>query len=266
MLRTLLLLTFLAFAGGTATAHADRIIAVDIIAKHDVAWDLREGRVDDDCSTWSKGSGTESLQIHSKRREQLRLEHAFGRTLLSGKRAGTFEGQLSRNGTWKVHVPPNQPPCSPCGPNSEYGLCTDPVPQKPLAFSCGTRDAKRPMAMVGYVASGIPSLAAGLQVMALTQSENPFPNCPPSLPKGMRGPTLQTPRPTWERLPQSDVARIARLKVGDSVTAEVKRQRTYLQQDGKVVRGDNCARMPDLKEGYSECAVTEYAVTFTRLS
>jgi predicted RNA-binding protein len=41
---------------------------------------------------------------------------------------------------------------------------------------------------------------------------------------------------------------------------------TDVAQDGKVYRGDNCVRAPDLKEGYSECAVTEYAVTFTRLS
>ena len=267
MSRTLLVLTLLALLGGTATAHADQVIAVDIIAKHDIAWDYRSGKVDDDCSNWTKGSGTESLQVTSKRREQLRLERAFGRTMLTGKRPGTFDGLISRNGSWKSHVPPNQPPCSPCGPLSEYGPCTDPVAEVPLKFSCGSRDAKRAMAMVGYVGNGIPSLSQGLQVNAIAQpSTDLFPNCPPSLPRGMRGPTFKTPSPTWEKLPQADVMRIARLQVGDSVTAEVKRQRTYIQQDGKIVRGENCARMPDLKEGYSECAVTEYAVTFTRLS
>jgi len=265
MLRTLLL-TLLALLGGATAASAEPIIAVDIIAKHDVAWDYRDGKVGDDCSNWTKGSGTESLQITTKRREQLRLEHDFGRTFLSGKRGGTFEGLVSRNGSWKVNVPPNQPPCSPCGPSSEYGPCTDPVPQKPLSFACGTRDARRPMAMIGYVGKGIPSLARGLQVNAYAATEGLFPNCPPNLPNGMRGPTFKTPKPDWEKLPQADVARIAHLKVGDSVVAEVKRQRTFVQLADRNVRGDNCARMPDLKEGYSECAVTEYSVTFTRLS
>jgi hypothetical protein len=267
MLRTLLILTSLAVLGGTATASAEPTFAVDIIAKHDVAWDYRAGDVNDSCDTWSKGSGTESLQINSKRREKMRLERVFGRTMLTSAQSGTFDGLISRNGSWKVNVPPNQPPCTPCGPSSEYGPCDpDPKPPTPLQFQCGTRDVKSPLVTIGYEGSGIPSLSKGFRVKAYLQPEDYFTNCPPDLPRGLRGPTFKTPRPDWEKLPKEDLARLTRLGVGDSVVAEVKRQRAYVEQDGKVYRGDSCVRAPDLKMGYSECAVTEYSVTFTRLS
>jgi hypothetical protein len=269
MLRTLLTLTSLmslAVLGGAATASAEPIFAVDIIAKHDVAWDYREGDTSNNCDSWSKGSGTESLQIHSKRREKMRLERVFGRTLLTSAQSGTFDGLITRNGSWKVNVPPNQPPCSPCGPNSEYGPCTDPVPPTPLQFSCGSKDVRSPIVTIGYEGSGIPSISKGIRVKAFFQPDDYFPKCPPNLPRGMRGPTFKTPKPDWEKVPASDLARLTRLKDGDSLVVEVKRQRAYVEQDGKVHRGDSCVHAPDLKRGYSECAVTEYSVTFTRLS
>jgi hypothetical protein len=268
MLRTLLILTFVAVLGGAASASAEPIFAVDVIAKHDIAWDYRDGDSTNACHAWSKGSGTQSLQIHSERREQVRLEHAFGRTLISGKRPGTFDGLITRTGRWQVNKPANVQPCTPCGPNSEYGPCDpDPKPPTPLQFSCGSRDARSPMAVITFQkGQGIPSLAQGLQVRAWVQANEYFPKCPPNLPRGMTGPTFKAPWPDWENLPKADTARLARVAVGDSVVAEVLRQRAYVAQDGKVYRGDSCVRAPDLKEGYSECAVTEYAVTFTRLS
>lgn len=268
MVRTLLILTVVAVLGATATASAEPIFAVDVIAKHDVVWDYRTGDPGDACSDWTKGSGTQSLQIHSLRREQMRLEHAFGSVLLTSKRSPTFEGQITRRGRWQVGVGSVQPPCSPCGPNSEYGPCgPDPAPPAPLRFSCGTRDARSPMVVVGYQeVKGIPSLDKGMQIRAWVQPNTSFPRCPPNLPKGMQSPSLRTEWPGWEKLPKSDTARIARLQVGDSVVAEVKRQRAYVEQDGQVFRGDSCVHAPDLKHGYSECAVTDYSVTFTRLS
>src|SRR5690242_5879977 len=135
MLRILLILTTLAVIVPASVASAEPVFAVDVIAKHDVVWDYVAGDVNDSCDAWSKGSGTQSLQISSGRREQMRLDNAMGTTLLTGKRAGTYEGLITRKGTWKVNTPSNQPPCSPCGPNSEYGPCGPPnTPPPPLQF------------------------------------------------------------------------------------------------------------------------------------
>lgn len=56
------------------------------------------------------------------------------------------------------------------------------------------------------------------------------------------------------------------LQVGDSVIAEIHRERAFVEQDGRTVKGDRCVKMPDVTNGYGECAITEYQVTFTRMS
>jgi hypothetical protein len=268
MLRTLLLLTVLGSLAGASVAHADPIFAVDVIVQHDVTWDYRAGDTGDRCDPWKKGSGTQRLRIHSDRRERMRLEHAFGSTLLTGVRSPTFVGSVNRVGKWQENTPPVAG-CSPCGPNSEFGLCgPEPTPPTPPKFDCGEREARGPMVTLGYQKTkGIPSLAKGMQVRGWVNPSDYFPACPPQMPGGRKIASLKYEWPQWAKLPTADTARIARLKVGDSVVAEVKQQRTYVDDAGQVVRGEDCIRMPDIKEGgYSECAVTEYAVTFTRLS
>jgi hypothetical protein len=250
-------------------ASADQTIAVDITAKHDVVWNYVETGYPDKCRNWAKGSGTQTIRIHSERRELMRLEKAFGNTMLTGKRAGTFDGLVSRVGKWEVNVPQNVQPCSPCGPNSEYGPC-DPDPQKqaPLKFSCGERTLKDPVATISYAkGAGLPSIDNGLTVNAWARfGDDLYKNCPPTLPRPLRGASLKAEHPEWTTLPKKQLARLTRLKPGDSVTAEVRAQRSYVQEKGTVTKGDDCIKAPDLTDGYSECAVTDYSVTFTRMS
>jgi hypothetical protein len=198
----------------------------------------------------------------------MRLEKAFGSTLLTGKRAGTFDGLVSRVGKWEVNVPQNVQPCSPCGPRSEYGECDpDLQPPQPLKFACGERDLKGPTATISYQkTTGVPSIINGLTVRAWARAgDKLFANCPPTLPRGLRGPSFKAEWPEWEKLPRDQLARLTKLKPGDSVTAEVRRQRSYVDEKGTVTKGDDCIRAPDLTDGYSECAVTDYSVTFTRV-
>jgi hypothetical protein len=271
MIRKLLLLllaSIAAVAAAAPAASADQVIAADVIAKHNVVWDYKTAGVGDDCKHWSKGSGTQTLSIHSLKREKLRLEHAFGRTFLSGMgQAGTFEGSVNRVGTWDDNVPANVQPCSPCGPQSEYGPCDDAPPTPtPLKFECGHKDLRGAQALISYkTANGLPSLD-GLTVTALFRNDVKFPKCPPDLPRGFDGPDLQAPWPGFARLPPAQLKRLTSLGVGDSVVAEVRVQRSYVESDGKVTKGDNCIKAPDVATGYTECAITDYSVTFTRLS
>jgi len=271
MTRKLLLLTLCAATLGAAAApaaSADQIIAADIIVKHNVVWDYQETGYPDACKTWNRGSGTQTLTIHSLKRERLRLERAFGKLLLTGMGSrGTFEGLVDRVGRWKVNLPPNTQPCSPCGPQSEYGPCDpDPKPPTPLQFTCGDKPLRGAQAMISYVKTkGIPSIA-DLQVGAVfRKDEVSFPKCPPDLPRGMSGPRLQAQWPEFEKIPAKDLARLPRLGVGDSVVVDIRRQRSYVNNAGTITKGDNCTHAPDLTAGYSECAITDYSVTFTRL-
>jgi hypothetical protein len=233
-----------------------------------VVWDYVEAGYPDKCRNWAKGSGTQTIRIHSERRELMRLEKALGRTMLTGKRGGTFDGLVNRVGKWEVNVPQNVQPCSPCGPNSEFGPC-DQNPQKPapLKFSCGERPLKDPMAGLSYAKGAtIPSID-NLTVGAWARAgDELYKNCPPTLPRPLRGASLKAPTPDWAKLPKKQLARLTRLKPGDSVTAEVRVQRFYVQEKGTVTKGDDCIKMPDLTDGYGECAVTDYSVTFTRMS
>ncbi|HEU4658256.1 MAG TPA: hypothetical protein VFR97_12060 [Capillimicrobium sp.] len=250
-----------------ASAAADPVIAVDVIAKHTVVWDFVEEGYPDDCRNWVKGSGTQTIRVRSDRRERLRLDRAFGKVFLSAERPGTFEGGVERVGRWKVNVPPNTQPCSPCGPLSEFGECDDdPQPPKPLQFQCGERQGRYPLASIGYrKATLVPDLAKGLTVAASVTFKE-YENCPPTIPRATRA-WLHFPSPAQANLPQEDTKRIARLQPGDSVVSEVTVERTYVDDDKArtTKEGDRCLKLPKLTAGYTECAVTEYSVTFTRI-
>jgi hypothetical protein len=270
LLPTLLLPTCLAaLAAVPAHAAAAPIIAIDVQATHKIGWDYRDAGFPDACKSWSRGSGSQVFTVQTNRRQRVRLEKVLGRNMLTGLREGTFEGTVQRHGTWRVNVPQNVPPCSPCGPSSEYGPC-DPNPKPPpaLTFRCGEKPAQDPIATVSYQdQSGIPSIERGLTAKIWARKDVAFPDCPPSLPRGIssNSASFQTPWPEWEKLPREDTDRILRLKSGDSVTAEITRQRSYVRQDGKTTKGDRCVSAPDVTNGYGECAITEYRVTFTRI-
>lgn len=260
----------LACAGALSAApgaSADATIAVDIVAKHSVTWDYTEDGYSDDCASWTKGSGKQTMLVHSDRRERLRLEHAFGRWMLTGKTQGTFESTLVRNGSWDIHTP--EPRCTPCGPNSEYGECgPEPTKPKPLRFDCGERKLRGAVARVSYPEVGIPRLSTGLIVRAWPTRDDSFENCPPNLPKGLSGVSLRNQWPEWEKLADLDTARLTRMKPGDSVTAEVLAERTYYTDGYAAKEGKDCGRIPRRKDGhdqYAECAVTKYVVTLTRI-
>jgi hypothetical protein len=258
-----------AVAAVPTAASAEPIIAVDIQATHKVGWDYQDAAYPDECKNWSRGSGSQVFTVQTNRRQRMRLEKVLGNHMLTGLKDGTYEGTVERRGNWRVNVPPNKQPCSPCGPSSEYGPCDpDPKPTPPLTFKCGEKPAQDPLATISYRNLGkIPSIEDGLIAKIWAQKTITFPECPPNLPRGVSssGASLQTPWPEWEQLPRADTNRILRLQPGDSVTAEVTRQRSFVRQDGKTTKGDRCVSAPDVTNGYGECAITEYRVTFTRV-
>ena len=53
--------------------------------------------------------------------------------------------------------------------------------------------------------------------------------------------------------------------IGQYRELATSRELKYVEEKGTVTKGDDCIKAPDLTDGYSECAVTDYSVTFTRV-
>lgn len=127
----------------TATAHAVSrtpkayAFTVTSVELRD-AWSDQSRRYPDRCESWIKGSGL-IRQTAQETGSNIELDWIGGAWLTIGrefKTRGTFERTIDYRG----HVMPNQRPCTPCGPLSEYGPCRPVVPDEHVRNTCGPRD------------------------------------------------------------------------------------------------------------------------------
>lgn len=90
------------------------------------------------CKGWTKGEGL-IRQTAQQTSSNIELDWIGGEWLTLGdefKTRGTFERTLE----FKGHLAPDQQPCSPCGPLSEYGECRPVIPDQVYRDRCGPRD------------------------------------------------------------------------------------------------------------------------------
>lgn len=239
------------------------ILAADVVVDHKVTWESQDEISPEQCDPWMYGKGTVDVRAHSLKRQQLRLETAYGSTFLSAKRPGTFTGSIVRKGQWLLN--PSQYATQECGGCLDGEDCPSLKAPRDLAMGCGERELRNLHLSLGQGGT-IPSLAQGVRVGMTVRRDEYLPGCPPALEDGP-GVELQHPWPEWEKIPKRDLARITRLKVGDSVTSEVRTQRATWALTGRPPgKADTCSKMPSLKGGGTgECAVTEYRVVLTRI-
>lgn len=269
MLRTILLGTAAALALGLApAAHAEMLYDIEIDLRHSVSWEYQGKGYPDECREWSKGSGSQSFEVRTKRPKRVQLEILFGKPAITGYGGGErYSGLLDRVGTWKSNWVPMTAKCWPCGPLSEFGECEEEDPPPPLSFRCTTVKPLDVNAAVSYRRSGgLPDIREGLVVRAWARESQYYDNCPPTIKKSDQVALKhQWPSKEWAKLPVEETNRIMELKRGRSVTIEVTQTHMYANVKGKVTKGERCSAMPDVVEGYGECAVSDYKVKFTRV-
>lgn len=279
LLAALPLLLLLAPAHARAADTVKMQFAVEVTGIHVVDW-VHDPGTTDTCKAWSKGSGTQTTGFSTKRPVRYTGMKIVGKlpeimrnaprfTLLGFGRTSDFKATVERKGDWEEHLIPNQRPCVPCGPLSEYGECGDaPLPPAPL-FSCGRRDIKAAGANLAFVAKGSDddgpvALTDALRVDLAASSDGLFPHCPPELADGT-GRELQQPDPREVSFVGAKVRKLQSLRVGQKITLKDSSEAGYVSESEKAPRElDACSSATLSGPGYRECAITDVTVEVRR--
>lgn len=248
-------------AAGPAHA-ADPVLAVDITGIHVVDWAFDRGGYPDECQAWTKGAGTQTLGIRTPKPVRYDLLDAGIATLLLPKGTGRFVGSAQRTADWREHAIPQTSACTPCGPLSEYGRCTDDTGDLLAPLWDCRRRAPEASAALQLLPSGT-ELGEGLVTLAdtlvvTTAVPAAFPHCPPDF-SGSPAST-HAEQPLEVRIVGAKVRRLMHLRRGQSVTLKGSAE---LAWDGSAER-DAC-RAPAGGDGYRECAVTDVTVEVRRV-
>ncbi len=268
MLRTFPALLLLLLVGVSSAQAATKRIDVEITGVHTVVWDYKEKGYPEECRSWSWGQGTQEIKLRTIKPKPMFVETLLRKPALTGflDDRGTFGMTLQRVGKWKENAVPMTAKCWPCGPSSEFGPCDEDKPPRVLSFQCGYVKPVRPRAHLGYAQTRlVPTIRTGLEVKMELARQEYFKNCPPTMQSIDRYRTLRNEWPEALKLPKQDTNLIPDLERGESLDAKVRQERWYVDQGGATTQGTSCIQMPVLVDGYAECAVTEYVVTFTRV-
>jgi hypothetical protein len=264
----LLVLLPLALAALTATsAQAARTPAytVDVTGIHVVDWRYQGENYPDECKAWVKASGTATLGIRTTKpaRYMLLAFPGMEPQLLMSK-LGRYVGVAQRTASdWDDHAIPQTSACTPCGPLSEYGECSEPGPPLAPLHDCRRRNGVASAAVTlieagkGQERNGPAALVDALRVDTSVVAR--FPSCPPTQVTG--GPGMHSENALEVSIVGPKVRRIRMLARGQK-----------LMLHGSVERGfagrretRKCSK-PAGGVGYSECAVTDVTVEIKRVA
>jgi hypothetical protein len=203
-------LTLGAVSAATAAAAPPPKFEVDLyVASVDEA-NLEESGFPDRCKTWTQGRSALTYEIEAA--------DPFNLGLVQSPVDDTYFALIPRQPVWendtrrywktRAHVADNTPDCSPCGPLSEYGLCTGALPDQVASDQCGGPGRRRGGALTLTVKGSAFVVAGG-------------PNANLSRCKAPRNPSV----PMFSAQPQfapvrlaGAVTRLLRLKAGQRTT------------------------------------------------
>ncbi|HEY8582729.1 MAG TPA: hypothetical protein VIL49_07270 [Capillimicrobium sp.] len=254
-----------AAALAAAPAHAaDPVLAVEITGIHVIDWDLATGGYPDECDSWTKAGGTQTLGIRTPKPVRYEvLDTGMGKLLLPAGRQ-RFVGAARREvAEWRDHRRPMTSACTPCGPRSEYGPCDDDPQEDLLAplWDCAPRtpDAQATLQLIPAgteTDEGVVALADVLVVA--TSIPATWTHCPPDFDGSDIA--LRADAPLEVRIVGPSVRKLASLKRGGRVTLKGS---TELGWDGAAER-ERCDGPPG-GFGYRECAITDMTVEVRRI-
>lgn len=163
----------------------------------------------DRCKTWTQGRGTLTYDIESDQSFNLGIvESPLDDSLfVLVPRQPAWSSDLRRFWKTRSHIGDNTEACSPCGPLSEYGLCTGSLPDKLDSDQCGGPSKKRG-GMLTLSAIGRTLLVNGGPGGSLSRCKTPSDNALPAI---LAVPSFEL------RLPGA-ARRLLKLKPGQSTT------------------------------------------------
>ncbi|HST42282.1 MAG TPA: hypothetical protein VLK58_22375 [Conexibacter sp.] len=198
------------------------------------------------CKTWQLAEGRSNLGVAQQGTRTLRVE----RLPFGGGAVGTFDGsnwgvsELRRTLDWRSHVAPDVDECSPCGPSSEYGRCTNAAPPDEVA-----RPRCAPPRGRGLIVLSLTG--AGLTVGAVPNLDRELERCPEpprAAPQGTMQWKLETVR--FKEAPQT----LARMRL--------YREHTF-RRETTVDRGGGCRRLRGV--GFRSCVAYTVVVVVRRI-
>jgi hypothetical protein len=253
--------------------------SVDVTGIHVVDWSDQPAEKAD-CRSWSAGTGTQTIGFSTPRKLRYSALMVVGKTpipvprfQLLPTRTVTLKTSVDRKADWTDHTPPNTSACTPCGPTSEYGPCSDAVPDPAPLLNCGRRTLKNVFGQLTYTGAGERGPGAGDDdlVAALTDTldlsvgASPaglYTSCPPDW-TGHTTQALHSPAPLRISFVGAKVRRLKKLAVGRSVTLKEQREVGYrVPLNGTGSETQNCSKVGG--PGYTECAVTDVTLKLRR--
>jgi hypothetical protein len=172
--------------GGAVPLH------VDATASAREQWTYKDPGYPQACPGWTWAKGRVSA-----------VAHATG-PLIFASAGGISGGGLSQDATqtleagrdidYRVHAAGTQPPCVPCGPDSEYGLCGPPPPRDTADHSGCHPEAREQVGLIGltFTQTGTLIVTAQTPVEAILRDCTSSQLLLPEIPLGSPGFTFKT--------------------------------------------------------------------------
>ncbi|MDO8188731.1 hypothetical protein Q5424_17755 [Conexibacter sp. JD483] len=207
----------LTFGAASAVAAPPPKFSVSLYVSSVEESNLEEGGYPDRCKSWTQGRSTLVYDIEADAPFTLGL-------VVSGLDDSVFalipRGPVWMNDTrrfWKTrtHVGDNTSECSPCGPLSEYGLCTGALPDRVESDQCGG-DRKTRGGALALTVSGSSMIVSGGPMADLSRCKAPRNGVVPMF--------SAQPKFTPMRIPGA-TKRLLRLKPGQQTRFQQKRRR-----------------------------------------
>ncbi|ADB49859.1 hypothetical protein [Conexibacter woesei] len=254
-----------ALTAPSAHAASTPTYTVDVTGIHVVDWRYQTDNYPDECKAWVKGSGTATLGIRTTKpaRYMLLAFPGMAPQLLMSK-LGRYAGVAQRTASdWEDHAIPQTSACTPCGPLSEYGECSEPGPPLAPLHDCRRRNGIASAAVSLIEAgksrerNGPAALVDALRVDTSVVAR--FPSCPPT--QLTEGPGMRSENAREVSIVGPKVRRIRRLARGQKITLHGSVERSFA--GGRETQ--RCSK-PAGGAGYSECAVTDVTVEIKRVA
>lgn len=139
------LLLLLALGAASAGAAPPPKFKATLYASLTEDQNLEEGGYPDRCKTWTQGRGTLTYDVESDQPFNIGIvESPVDDSLfVLIPRQPAWMSDLRRFWKTRSHVADNTEACSPCGPLSEYGLCTGSLPDRLDSDQCGGPSKRR---------------------------------------------------------------------------------------------------------------------------
>jgi hypothetical protein len=276
---TALTLVVLAMVPSADAASARKQFSVDVTGIHQVDWTYRDPGAGEECRTWSRGSGSQTIGFSTPRpgrytltvvdpRLRSRLPEGTPAAMWLALRAGTVKAVARRTPRgWKDHVPPGR--CTPC---DQEGGCDGPpadLPAPPApASECPRRAVKHAQVVATYFPDGdvpgddelLAPLGPAFGVQAVVPIADLYRRCLPDAHAGLR---IVTPEPVLAAA--RNVFGLERLRAGRTLRLHATAERfTVAAPGGAATTTDVCPKRLD-GDGYRECAVTDVTIAVRRL-